>query len=149
MKAMIRPLKQEDFSQVLEMMKVFYASDALIIHASEEVLRRTLNECLSDSRWADGFVFEEDGELAGYGIITRCYSTETGGVCVWIEDLYLRPQFRGKGLGSGFLAYVEEISKGSAVRLRLEAEKGNDNALEVYRRAGFEVLDYVQLVKEI
>lgn len=145
----IRPVEQKDFDKVLEMMKVFYASDALLIHPEESVLRKTLADAIEAGPYVEGFVFFREEELAGYGMIAKSYSTEVGGRCVWIEDIYIKPEFRGQGFGTGFLRYVEDRYRDWAVRLRLEAEEENEKAMQVYRNAGFETLGYVQLVKKI
>ena len=145
----IRPMKPTDFDKVLEMMKVFYASDALLIHPEEAVLRKTLEDAIEAGPYVEGFVFCYGEELAGYGMIAKSYSTEMGGKCVWIEDIYIKPAFRGQGLGTGFLQFVEERYRNWAVRLRLEAEEENEKAMNVYRNAGYEILGYVQLVKKI
>ena len=94
-----------------------------------------------------GYGFEVDGDLAGYGMVSRSYSTETGGICLWIEDIYVQPQYRGQGIGTAFLQFVEGL--GGAVRLRLEAEPENERAMHVYRKAGFRELGYTQLIKEL
>jgi len=146
---MIRPMKQEDFSDVLNMMLVFYASEALIVHPPEESLRRTLTDCLAGGPYLEGYVFMDGEETAGYGMLTKSYSTEACGLCIWIEDIYVRPESRGKGLGSGFLAFVDEKYGASAARIRLEAEPDNARAIEVYRKAGYHELGYMQLVKPV
>lgn len=145
----IRPMEQKDFDKVLEMMKVFYASDALLVHPEEPVLRKTLADAIEAGPYVEGFVFCREETLAGYGMVAKSYSTEMGGKCVWIEDIYIRPEFRGQGLGTGFLKFVEERYRNWAVRLRLEAEEENEKAMKVYRNAGFETLGYIQLVKTI
>ena len=145
----IRKIQQADFAEVLAMMEVFYASDALLIHPDPATLRRTLTDCIADGPYLEGFVFEENGFLAGYAMVAHSYSTEAGGRCVWIEDIYIRPEFRGKGLGSSFLAFAEERFSGQAVRIRLEAEPENERAMAVYRKAGFAILGYTQLVREL
>ncbi len=143
----IRKLKESEKPQVLSMMKVFYASDALLIHPETAVLEKMLCDALQDTPLLTGYGFEVDGKLAGYGMVTRSYSTERGGICIWIEDIYIKPEYRGQGIGSSFLRFVEEENPG-AVRLRLEAEPENDHAMAVYQKAGFKVLAYTQLVKE-
>ena len=97
----------------------------------------------------EGFVFVEQENIAGYGMIAKSYSTEVGGRCAWIEDIYIKPEYRGKGIGSSFLNFVAQRYAGQAVRIRLEAEPENEKAMAVYRRAGYEVLGYTQLVKEL
>ena len=145
----IRKMRLADAEGVFAMMEVFYASEALLIHPNQEVLRRTLEDCLADGPYLEGFVFEEEGILAGYAMVAKSYSTEAGGKCIWIEDLYLSPAYRGKGAGTAFLTFVAQRYTGQAVRLRLEAEPENDRAMRTYRSAGFEILGYTQLVKTL
>jgi ribosomal protein S18 acetylase RimI-like enzyme len=145
----IRKLEQADFDTVLSMMLVFYASDALLVHPSEEVLRKTLTDALADTPYLEAFGFEENGILAGYGMVAMSYSTEAGGLCAWIEDIYIAPEYRGKGFGTSFLAFVKNRYENRVARIRLEAEPENERAMAVYRKAGFEVLGYTQLVKEL
>lgn len=145
----IRKIKPEDFDQVLDMMEVFYASDALLVHPDMGTLKRTLTDAIEAGPYLEGFVFSGGEKLAGYGMVAKSYSTEMGGRCVWIEDIYIRPEFRGQGLGTAFLSFVEDRYKGWAVRLRLEAEEENEKAMKVYRKAGFENLGYIQLVKTV
>lgn len=144
----IRKLNITETAEVLSMMEVFYASDALLVHPETAVLEKMLSDALQDTPLLTGYGFEVDGALAGYGMVTRSYSTERGGICVWIEDIYIKPQYRGQGIGSAFLRFVEEANPG-AMRLRLEAEPENERAMHVYQKAGFEILGYTQLVKEL
>ena len=144
----IRKLKESEKTEVLSMMEVFYASDALLVHPETAVLEKMLSDALQDTPLLTGYGFEVDGVLAGYGMVTRSYSTERGGICLWIEDIYIKPAYRGQGIGSAFLRFVEESNPG-VVRLRLEAEPENEHAMHVYQKAGFEVLGYTQLVKEL
>ena len=144
----IRKLNATDHDAVLAMMEVFYASDALLIHPERAVLERMLGHVLEDGPFLTGYGFEEDGVLAGYGLLTRSYCTERGGLCVWIEDLYIAPDYRGRGIGRAFLEFAEAQNPG-AVRLRLEAEPENEHAMHVYQKAGFTQLGYTQMVKEL
>lgn len=142
-------MRKADAEGVFTMMEVFYASEALLIHPNQEVLRRTLEDCLADGPYLEGYVFEEDGVLAGYAMVAKSYSTEAGGKCIWVEDLYLSPAYRGKGAGTAFLTFIAQRYAGQAVRLRLEAEPENDRAIRTYRSAGYEILGYTQLVKTL
>ncbi len=144
----IRKLQPADFDRVLEMMEVFYASDALLIHPETAVLRKTLTDALSDNPYLEAFVFEEGGVPAGYGMVAMSYSTEAGGLCAWIEDIYIEPEYRGKGFGSSFLDFVWQHYRHRVARIRLEAEPENVRAMTVYRKAGFEILGYTQLIRE-
>jgi len=120
-----------------------------LVHPEEAVLRKTLTDALSDCRYLEAFGFEAEGVLAGYGMVAISYSTEAGGLCAWIEDIYIEPSYRGKGIGSSFLDFVWQRYHKRVVRIRLEAEPENTRAMAVYRKAGYTVLGYTQLVREL
>ena len=145
----IRLLEQKDFDRVIAMMEVFYASDALIIHPDTETLKKTLTDAIQAGPYLKGYGFEEEGQLRGYGMVAMSYSTEAGGLCAWIEDIYVEPNARGRGYGTAFLAFVAETYGPKVARLRLEAEPENEKAISVYKAAGYEVLGYTQLIRDL
>ena len=98
-----RKMEARDKDAVLEMMTVFYASPAVLHKASREVLEQDIADCVGECPFVEGFIIEEDGEVAGYAMTAMGYSTEYGGISVMLEDLYLRPEYRGRGLGIAFL----------------------------------------------
>lgn len=135
----------EDKVAVIDMMRTFYASPAVLSNGSEEIFCADVDECVSASPYAEGFVFEQDGKLIGYGMLAKSFSTEFGRRCIWIEDLYLLPEYRGLGVGSAFFAFVEQRYPNHL--LRLEVEEENERARHVYEKCGFEVLPYMEMKK--
>lgn len=145
----IRSMKEEDSLEVLEMMKVFYASPALISDPSEDVMRRDIADCLGDNPYIECFVFEDnEGVIMGYSMVAHSYSTECGGNCVWVEDIYIKPDYRGKSIAGEFFDYLDNLYGREAVRFRLEVEEENERAVKAYKKAGFEKLGYVQMAKD-
>ncbi len=144
----VRPFSERDRSSVLDMMTSFYASPAILHKAPKETLERCLDDALNASPYIEGYVFDEDGEVAGYSLVAKSYSTEFGGMCVWIEDLYVLPEFRGKSFASKFFEYLEKRYEKDAVRMRLEVEPSNESARRLYRKCGYNELPYVQMTKE-
>lgn len=142
---MIRRMNARDGAQVLEMMRVFYASPAVLSNGSEEISQNDVAECVSDSPYLEGYVFKEDGQLQGYAMVAKSFSTEFGRKCIWVEDLYVKPQFRGCGLGSAFLQHIQNLYPDAL--FRLEAEQENEGAVQLYEKIGFEVLPYLELKK--
>lgn len=142
---MIRKMQAKDASQVLEMMRIFYASPAVLSNGSEEIFQNDVAECVSGSPYLEGYVFEQDGVIQGYTMIAKSFSTEFGKRCIWIEDLYVKPDFRGTGLGGAFLQHIQELYPGAL--FRLEAEQENEGAVRLYEKMGFEVLPYLELKK--
>ena len=142
---MIRPMEAADKDTVLEMMQIFYASPAVLSNGSEEIFRSDVEECLGDSPYLEGYIFEADGEIQGYAMAAKSFSTEFGKRCVWIEDLYVKPECRGLGLGGALLAYLTE--KYPDCILRLEVEEENEGAMRLYQRSGFRVIPYTEMIK--
>ena len=139
----IRRMTPSDKACVLEMMRVFYASAAVLSNGSEEIFMNDIDNCVNDSPYLQGFIMEDRNEIQGYGMIAKSYSTEFGKPCIWIEDLYVKEQFRGYGLGSQFLRYIADQFPDCVLRLEVEAE--NHRAIGVYKKCGFEVLPYMEM----
>ena len=134
-----------DKDAVLEMMRVFYASPAVLSNGSEEIFEADVEHCLGDCPYIEGYVFADGDVLQGYGMVTKSFSTEFGKPCIWVEDLYVKAEYRGLGLGSRFLRYVEEKYPGCVLRLEVEAE--NERAVSVYKKCGYEILQYMEMKK--
>lgn len=142
----IRPMTREDTATIIDMMRTFYASPAVLTNGSEDIFEADVAECVGDSPYAEGYVLEADGRIVGYGMLAKSYSTEYGKRCIWIEDLYLLPEYRGLGLGTAFFAHVEQQYPGCL--LRLEVEEENTRARHVYETCGFDILPYMEMKKE-
>ena len=142
----IRTMTREDKNTIIDMMRVFYASPAVLSNGSEEIFEADVENCVNDSPYLEGFVFEENGEIQGYGMIAKSFSTEFGKPCIWVEDLYMKPEYRGTGIGSKFFAYLEENYTDCIFRLEVEEE--NERAIHVYEKNGFAVLPYMEMKKE-
>ena len=142
---MIRLMNRKDKAIVLDMMRVFYASEAVLSNGSEEIFMSDIAACVNDSPYLEGYILEEKGEIQGYAMIAKSFSTEFGKPCIWIEDLYLKEPYRGMGIGSGFLNFI--VDKYPGCLFRLEAERENERAIHVYEKCGFEVLPYLELKK--
>ena len=137
-------MQRDDKKAVLDMMRKFYTSPAVITNGSEKIFAANVENILSGTTCAEGFVFDDGGKIIGYGITARSYSTEFGGECIWIEDIFIEENYRGRGFGTKFIRYVKEIYPEKI--LRLEAEKDNAAALKIYKRLGFKELPYLELV---
>ena len=141
----IRSMTRQHAEIVHQMMRTFYASPAVHTNGSDEIFLNDIRACISDDPFLEGFVFCREGCVVGYAMIAKSFSTEFGRRCIWIEDIYLQPQARGQGTAGQFFAFLEERYPGAI--LRLEAEEENEFALRAYRKAGFEVMPYLEMFK--
>ena len=143
MSSIIRMMTSEDKACVIEMMRVFYTSEAVWSNGSEEIFGNDIENCVNESPYLEGYIFEDSGEVQGYAMVAKSFSTEFGKPCIWIEDLYIKGEYRGLGLGSRFLDYIAKKYQNAI--LRLEVEKENERAVRVYEKNGFEVLPYMEM----
>lgn len=139
----IRYMQSEDKEAVLSMMRDFYASPAVFTNGSEDIFLRDIEACLAGSAYLEGFVIESENEIAGYAMIAKSFSTEFGKPCIWIEDLYLKEDHRGKGLGNLFFDFLTQ--KYTDCIFRLEVEDENEIAIRLYEKRGFTVLPYKEM----
>ena len=141
----IRSMTETDRNCVLRMMREFYASPAVLSNGSEEIFCNDIDYCVGESPYLEGYIFQDDEEVQGYAMVARSFSTEFGKPCIWIEDLFLKPEYRGLGIATKFFEFIEQ--KYPDAIFRLEAEEENSTAIRLYQKCGYEVLPYLELKK--
>ena len=62
----IRNMMEQDKQEVLDMMRVFYASPAVQSNGSDEIFENDIRTCIEGSPYLEGYVFENEGQLLGY-----------------------------------------------------------------------------------
>ena len=141
---MFREIREEDRAVYYDFVDKFYHSDAVNAPVPAKNYEVTFNEMLRSDAYLKGYMFEEDGVPCGFALLSKTFSQEAGGLSVTIEEIYLEPAYRGKGMGTGFFGFLKrEIP---AMRFRIEVEDDNEGAKRLYERMGFELLPYLQMV---
>ncbi|PYQ58950.1 MAG: GNAT family N-acetyltransferase [Acidobacteria bacterium] len=128
------------------MMRSFYAD---LGEPFEEVrAERALRALLADPSYGAAWVFREDGRAIGYLVVTHGYSLEFGGRDAFVDEVYVVPEMRGRGLGARALVLAEEHCRHQRIAaLRLEVHHENRRALALYERNGFEAHDRYLMTK--
>jgi GNAT superfamily N-acetyltransferase len=86
---------------------------------------------------AGALLARTDGELAGYAIYYFTFSSFVGRAGIWLEDVYVRPAFRRRGLGRGLMEAVARVGvERDCGRFEWTALDWNEKALDFYRRLG-------------
>ena len=86
-------------------------------------------------------IAEWDGEPAGFGLFFYHYSTWRGRPTLFLEDLFVRPRFRGKGIGKALLAHLAGIALDEGCgRFEWQVLNWNTPAIEFYKSLGADVL---------
>lgn len=145
MDSTIRVMTIEDKPAVFEMMKVFYASPAVLSNGSDEIFSNDIENCINDSPYLEGYIIEDSNGIQGYAMVAKSFSTEFGKTCIWVEDLYIKDAYRGLGLGNKLLEYI--TNKYTDCIFRLEVEEENERAIKLYKKCGFDVLPYMEMKK--
>jgi len=87
-------------------------------------------------------IAEWEGQPAGYALFFEFYSTFQGRAGLFLEDIFVRPQLRHKGIGKELLAHVAKIAwDGDYFCLRWEVLDWNKPAIDFYRKLGATFLD--------
>jgi GNAT superfamily N-acetyltransferase len=103
----------------------------------------SLNHSLFGPQPAAGALFARcDGEVAGYAIYFFTFSSFVGRAGIWLEDVYVRPPFRKRGLGRRLIEAVARIGvERGCGRFEWTALNWNERALEFYRGLGARVMN--------
>jgi GNAT superfamily N-acetyltransferase len=143
----IRPARPGDVPGILKMIHELAEFEALShqVVATEEDYHASL---FGENPAAGALVAEVENNLAGYAIFFSTFSTFVGRAGIWLEDLYVKPDFRGLGLGKGLLKAVGEIAaERNAGRFEWSVLDWNQNAIDLYERVGGEILQEWRIVR--
>lgn len=144
---LIRDLISADKSMYFNMTYDFYEGDAVLFPIKEENIEATFHAALTHSPYMRTLIFEEQGQIAGYALLAFYWSCEAGGMVTLLEEFYLKPAYRGQKLGSQFMDWLMANYLNTSKRLRLEVCPNNPRAIKLYESYGFEVLDYIQMIR--
>ncbi len=137
----IRPAAPEDIPLILEFIRELaqYEKAPEQAVATAQDLRR---DGFSGNPKFRVMIAEWAGEAAGFALFFYNYSTWLGRPGLYLEDLYVRPAFRGKGIGKAFLAHLAKIAvEEGCGRFEWQVLDWNTPALEFYKSLGARVLD--------
>jgi ribosomal protein S18 acetylase RimI-like enzyme len=129
-------LTVDDLPLLERFVRAYYVEDGHEFH--EERQPAALAALVAgDVALGRGWLVRHGGQTVGYVVLTQGFSIEAGGCEGCIDELYLVPEVRGRGLGRRVLALLEaEAGRLGVRRLFLEVEHGN-RAIALYRHAGF------------
>jgi ribosomal protein S18 acetylase RimI-like enzyme len=143
----VRPFKSEDQNTVFQMIKALYQSlGASDDYMTEEKIQATFQQLTLQPTTLQLEVFEFNQTIVGYALLFKFWYNEYGGMVLNIDELFVIPEFRGKGVASSYLSSLKK-RKGDCVALSLEVLPDNKGAYDLYKRNGFKEKETVTLYK--
>ncbi len=103
-----RYAKEEDTALILQFIKELAAYEKMLdeVVATEEILK----EWIFEKKKAEVIFVMEDQKEVGFALFFHNFSTFLGRAGIYLEDLYVRPEYRGKGYGIGLIKKLAQIA---------------------------------------
>ncbi len=131
----IRPIKNADYEDLISMFVEFATFQKM-----PDSVTNSVNQMAEESDFLNGFVVENDsGELIGYATCFYAYFTWIG-KSLYMDDLYVKPDYRRKGLGQKLIESVIDKAKADKCKkVHWQVSKWNQNAIDFYKSIGAKV----------
>jgi ribosomal protein S18 acetylase RimI-like enzyme len=140
--------KPDDAPRLLKLIAAFHAEAS--IERSDEQRTTALLPLLKGSPHGAAWLFGPAKAPTGYTIITFGWSLEMGGLDAFIDELYIRPNVRKRGIASEVLmAISSSLACADVKALHSEIDVSNDATQRLYARAHFKLCDMLSLVTRI
>jgi GNAT superfamily N-acetyltransferase len=137
MAIVIEPAAQSDVSELVGLLHALFAQEQEFAPDAERQ-RRGLEMILSSPKTGRIFVAREKGETVGMINLLFTVSTALGAPVCWLEDMVVRPDKRGAGIGSRLVTHAIGFARAHGyVRITLMTDAGNADARRFYERHGF------------
>lgn len=128
---------KDDIDLILEMQEEYYALDNYTFN--REMAKEALRIFINDASYGKLWLIFINNQTAGYAALTLGYSFEFGGKDAFLDELYLRADYRHQGIGAAAVDFVAEQAKSMGVKaIHLEVEIQNESGISLYRRYGFQ-----------
>ncbi|HZR77957.1 MAG TPA: GNAT family N-acetyltransferase [Chthoniobacterales bacterium] len=137
----IRPATVSDVSVILELIRALatYERAPEQVTATEELLKNTL---FGEKPGAEVLLLFEKNTPAGFALFFHNFSTWIGRPGIYLEDLFVRPEHRGKGYGRALLVELAKIARErNCGRLEWAVLDWNEPAIQFYRKLGAKPMD--------
>ncbi|PKM49763.1 MAG: GNAT family N-acetyltransferase [Firmicutes bacterium HGW-Firmicutes-7] len=136
----LRFATKEDVNLILKFIQDLAEYENLLreVVVTEEILINSL----FDRKTAEVIIGEYDGEPVGFALFFHNFSTFLGKPGIYLEDLYVQPTMRGKGLGKIILSFLAQIAiERNCGRLEWWCLDWNESSIKFYKQIGAKPMD--------
>jgi GNAT superfamily N-acetyltransferase len=136
----------DDLNPLLGLMREQFLEHG--IQVEENALVTAMVELLRRDDLGFFLVAREEMEVVGFAAVSFAWTLEHGGKSAWLDELYIRSERRGQGLGSMLIDQVVRLAHQEGCRaIDLEVDQAHRNAERLYLRKGFKRLNRSRLVR--
>jgi GNAT superfamily N-acetyltransferase len=141
---LVRKAKPEDLNSILEF-QLAMARETEGIELEQETVKNGVTAVLKNSAKGQYYVAEKKSKVIGSLLTTFEWSDWRNGTVLWIQSVYVMPEFRRKGVYSNLYEHVKNqvLENHDLKGIRLYADKSNEGAHKVYRKLGMSPDHYV------
>ncbi len=135
----------EHIPQMADLLAVLFSEEKEFLPDREKQIR-ALRMIVSAPERGNIFVATEDDEVVGMTSLLFTISTAQGAAACWLEDMVIRPEHRGKGIGTALLQHALAYAKSNGVtRITLLTDRTSDKSIHFYERHGFQRSEMVPM----
>ena len=137
MSASIHLAGPDDEDRILSLVAAFHAEQGFVLDPDQR--RAAIHPLLSGSPYGSVYLIGPQRAPIGYVAVTFTWSLEYGGLDAALDEVYLRPGVRGRGIASEVLtAICKRLFQAGVQLIDLEVDRDNAAARRLYERMGFE-----------
>lgn len=135
--------------QVSAMMGALYSEDESASAPDPGCFPVTIAHLLANPSHGRIVLFMQDSTLSGYALLVPYWSNEFGGVLLFVDEVFVIPAARNRGIARKFFQVVTQQKPFAAVALALEVSPANRRARALYESLGFELRRNAALIKRL
>lgn len=136
----VKTVEEADCGLVLELLKELAVYEKMLDLV--ETTEKMMQEALFEKNVAEAVIGEYEGRPVGYALFFHNFSTFVGKPGIYLEDIYVRPEHRGRGFGKALLAYVaKQAVERNCGRLEWSVLDWNAPSIAFYKSLGAQAMD--------
>ena len=146
-KLVIRPAEEKDASDIIKSIKELADYEKLsdMVVVSEDDIMRVV---FGKDKFVEILIAEYEGNFAGQALFFNNFSTFLGKPGIYLEDLVVRPKYRGKGIGKALLQKIIDLAKERNYgRVEWSVLDWNEPAIKFYQNIGAEMMETWKLFR--